>query len=48
MGLPPNIDPEDLNSYGIFGLVDAVEKFRARSRASNLRRTRSHAFAVGV
>lgn len=27
MGLPPNIDPEDLNSYGIFGLVDAVEKF---------------------
>lgn len=27
MGLPPNIDPEDLHSYGIFGLVDAVEKF---------------------
>src|SRR5690606_1408874 len=27
MGLPPNIDPEDLNSYGIFGLVDALEKF---------------------
>lgn len=27
MGLPPSIDPEDLHSYGIFGLVDAVEKF---------------------
>ncbi len=27
MGLPPNIDPEDLHSYGIFGLVDTVEKF---------------------
>ena len=27
MGLPPTSIPEDLNSYGIFGLVDAVEKF---------------------
>lgn len=27
IGLPPTIDPEDLNSYGIFGLVDAIEKF---------------------
>jgi RNA polymerase sigma factor, FliA/WhiG family len=27
MGLPPNIDPEDLHSYGIFGLMDALEKY---------------------
>lgn len=27
IGLPPTIDLDDLQSYGIFGLVDAVEKF---------------------
>lgn len=27
IGLPPNIDFDDLVSYGMFGLVDAVEKF---------------------
>lgn len=26
-GLPPNVDPADLVSYGIFGLIDAVERF---------------------
>lgn len=25
--LPPNVDMEDLISYGIFGLIDAIEKF---------------------
>ncbi|KAB2954375.1 FliA/WhiG family RNA polymerase sigma factor [Heliorestis acidaminivorans] len=25
--LPPNVDRDDLNSYGIFGLIDAIEKF---------------------
>lgn len=27
IGLPPNVDRDDLNSYGIFGLMDAIEKF---------------------
>ncbi len=27
VGLPPNIEQSDLISYGIFGLIDAIEKF---------------------
>jgi RNA polymerase sigma factor FliA len=27
IGLPKNVSKEDLNSYGIMGLIDAVEKF---------------------
>jgi RNA polymerase sigma factor FliA len=27
VGLPPNIEQTDLVSYGIFGLIDAIEKF---------------------
>ena len=27
MGLPPNIEQADLVSYGIFGLMDAIEKY---------------------
>ncbi|MBE3582943.1 MAG: RNA polymerase sigma factor WhiG [Limnochordaceae bacterium] len=27
IGLPPNVEMDDLISYGIFGLLDAVEKF---------------------
>src|SRR5436305_10863949 len=27
VGLPPNIEQADLDSYGIFGLIDAIEKF---------------------
>lgn len=27
VGLPPNIDQGDLVSYGIFGLIDAIEKY---------------------
>jgi RNA polymerase sigma factor for flagellar operon FliA len=27
VGLPPNIESADLVSYGIFGLIDAIEKF---------------------
>jgi len=27
MGLPPNVEVEDLYGYGIFGLIDAIEKF---------------------
>jgi RNA polymerase sigma factor for flagellar operon FliA len=27
VGLPQNIDPADLVSYGIFGLIDAIDKF---------------------
>src|SRR6266567_4928793 len=27
VGLPQNVDPADLVSYGIFGLIDAIEKF---------------------
>ncbi|QGG48195.1 RNA polymerase sigma factor WhiG [Heliorestis convoluta] len=27
MLLPPNVDRDDLTSYGIFGLIDAIEKF---------------------
>lgn len=27
VGLPPNVDFDDLLSYGVFGLVDAIEKF---------------------
>jgi RNA polymerase sigma factor for flagellar operon FliA len=26
-GLPPNVEQSDLVSYGVFGLIDAVEKF---------------------
>lgn len=26
-GLPPNIERDDLTSYGMFGLIDAIEKF---------------------
>ena len=26
VGLPPNIEQADLVSYGIFGLIDAIEK----------------------
>jgi RNA polymerase sigma factor for flagellar operon FliA len=26
-GLPPNVEQADLVSYGIFGLIDAIEKF---------------------
>ncbi|HZG96596.1 MAG TPA: sigma-70 family RNA polymerase sigma factor, partial [Mycobacteriales bacterium] len=27
VGLPPNIEQADLVSYGIFGLIDAIQKF---------------------
>jgi RNA polymerase sigma factor FliA len=27
VGLPPNIEQADLVSYGIFGLIDAIEKY---------------------
>ncbi len=27
VGLPPNIEQSDLVSYGVFGLIDAIEKF---------------------
>lgn len=27
VGLPPSVDPDDLHGYGIFGLMDAVDKF---------------------
>lgn len=27
IGLPPNVDYDDLVSYGIFGLMDAIDKF---------------------
>ncbi|MBA3282293.1 MAG: FliA/WhiG family RNA polymerase sigma factor [Acidimicrobiia bacterium] len=27
VGLPPNVEQTDLVSYGIFGLIDAIEKF---------------------
>jgi RNA polymerase sigma factor for flagellar operon FliA len=27
MGLPPHIDVDDLVSYGVFGLMDAIERF---------------------
>lgn len=27
MGLPPHVDADDLYSYGIFGLINAVERF---------------------
>lgn len=27
IGLPATVDPDDLHGYGIFGLMDAVEKF---------------------
>src|SRR5436309_5770582 len=30
VGLPPNIEQADLVSYGIFGLIDAIEKFEDR------------------
>src|SRR5688500_3920941 len=28
VGLPQSVDPSDLVSYGIFGLIDAIEKFQ--------------------
>ncbi len=31
VGLPPNIEQADLVSYGIFGLIDAIEKFDLES-----------------
>jgi hypothetical protein len=40
VGLPPNIEQADLVSYGIFGLIDAIEKYDLE-RASSSRRTRS-------
>ena len=27
VGLPPNVEQADLISYGIFGLIDAIQKF---------------------
>lgn len=27
IGLPSHVDPEDLESYGLFGLIEAVERF---------------------
>ncbi|MGQ9778468.1 MAG: RNA polymerase sigma factor WhiG [Bacillota bacterium] len=27
IGLPPHVDPDDLVSFGIFGLIDALEKY---------------------
>ena len=27
IGLPPNVEFDDLVSYGIFGLIDAIDKF---------------------
>lgn len=27
VGMPPNVDRDDLTSYGMFGLMDAIEKF---------------------
>ncbi|NLG83689.1 MAG: RNA polymerase sigma factor WhiG [Firmicutes bacterium] len=27
IGLPPHVDPDDLIGFGIFGLIDAVEKY---------------------
>jgi RNA polymerase sigma factor for flagellar operon FliA len=29
-GLPPNVEQGDLNSYGVFGLIDAIDKFDPR------------------
>ena len=29
IGLPPNVDFDDLVSYGIFGLMDAIDKYEA-------------------
>jgi RNA polymerase sigma factor for flagellar operon FliA len=36
VGLPPNIEQADLGSYGIFGLIDAIEKYDP-GRASSSR-----------
>jgi RNA polymerase sigma factor FliA len=36
VGLPPNIEQADLVSYGIFGLIDAIEKYDP-GRASSSR-----------
>jgi RNA polymerase sigma factor for flagellar operon FliA len=30
VGLPPTVDRSDLVSYGLFGLIDAIEKFEPR------------------
>src|SRR5664279_2768169 len=35
VGLPPNIEQADLVSYGIFGLIDAIEKFDLERRSSS-------------
>ena len=40
VGLPSHVERADLVSYGIFGLIDAVERFDPASDASS-RRTRS-------
>jgi len=32
MGLPPNVDVEDLYGYGIFGLIDAIDKFEPQRK----------------
>ena len=42
VGLPPNIEQADLVSYGIFGLIDAIEKFDLE-RAHQVRDLRDHA-----
>ena len=39
-GLPSSVDQADLVSYGMFGLIDALEKFD-RNAATSSRRTRS-------
>jgi DNA-directed RNA polymerase specialized sigma subunit len=33
VGLPPNIEQADLVSYGIFGLIDAIEKYEGLTLA---------------
>jgi len=37
-GLPRNVDPSDLVSYGTFGLIDAIDKFEPERGWKNLRR----------
>jgi RNA polymerase sigma factor for flagellar operon FliA len=34
MGLPPNTDPADCFSFGVFGLIDAIEKFEPHRGAA--------------
>jgi RNA polymerase sigma factor for flagellar operon FliA len=31
VGLPPNVEQSDLVSYGVFGLIDAIDKFQVRN-----------------